>query len=72
MLNSKTDWFNQYLQLANDELVWEIGDTIRFGCVSFELKVRLLSGKVCLPKPLQERNHDFQLTRDYTLYSCRA
>ena len=42
----------------------------RIGCVSFELKVWLLSGKVCLPKPLQERNHDFQLTSDYTRYSC--
>jgi hypothetical protein len=32
------------------------------------LKVKHLSGKVSLSKTLQEKSHDFQLTRDYT--SC--
>jgi hypothetical protein len=36
-----------------------------YGCVSNELKARLQSGKVSFPKPLQERNHGFQLTRNY-------
>jgi hypothetical protein len=36
------------------------------GCVSNELKARLQSGKVSFPKPLQERKHGFQLTRNYT------
>ena len=42
-----------------------------FGCVSFELKVMRLSGKVSLDKPLQEKPHGFQLTRDYTRYTRR-
>ena len=44
---------------------------ISFGCVSFELKVKRLSGKVSLEKPLQEKPHDFQLTKDYTGYTHR-
>jgi hypothetical protein len=41
------------------------------GCVSFELKVKRLSGKVSLEQRLQEKRHDFQLTRDYTGHTRR-
>jgi hypothetical protein len=42
-----------------------------FGCVSNGLKVKSLSGKLSLQKPNQERNDDFQPTRDYTGHSHR-
>ncbi|MFZ5912206.1 MAG: hypothetical protein ACOYYU_19535, partial [Chloroflexota bacterium] len=53
----------------------QAGQVITFGRVSFELKdelkVKRVSGKVSLDKPLQEKPHGFQLTSDYTRCTCR-
>jgi hypothetical protein len=45
-------------------------DVIENGCVPFELKVRLQSGKVSFAKNTLGRSHDLQLRKDYTRCSC--
>ena len=41
-----------------------------FGCVPFELKIRLQSGKVSFTKNTPGRSHDLQLRIHYTRRSC--
>ena len=62
-IKGRQTWQTQQTQNSNT--------MFSFGCVSFELKVKRLSGKVSLEKPLQEKPHDFQLTKDYTGYTHR-
>jgi hypothetical protein len=54
--------------VSDDRLATPVGraNAVLIGCVSFELKVNLISGRVCSPKLLKEKSYDFQLGKHYT------